>query len=110
MESRSGSTFCLYDCLASGVIGMLTIGVHRKSTVKFMMDALNFIQNQAGTMSKKVYAQSLGNLEVPKTDQISVYDVVQRVKIINRAFERQNNNELDGNGPGEAGKANVSFL
>lgn len=46
MESRSGSTFCLYDCLASGVIGMLTIGVHRKATVKFMMDALNFIQNQ----------------------------------------------------------------
>ena len=46
MESRSGSTFCLYDCLASGVIGMLTIGVHRKQTTKFMMDALNFIQNQ----------------------------------------------------------------
>ena len=43
MESRSGSTFCLYDCLASGVIGMLTIGVHRRATVKFMMDALNFI-------------------------------------------------------------------
>lgn len=46
MESRSGSTFCLYDCLASGVIGMLTIGVHRKQTTKFMSDALNFIQNQ----------------------------------------------------------------
>ena len=46
MESRSGSTFCLYDCLASGVIGMLTIGVHRKQTTKFMMDALNFVQNQ----------------------------------------------------------------
>ena len=43
MESRSGSTFCLYDCLASGVIGMLTIGVHRRATTKFMMDALNFI-------------------------------------------------------------------
>ena len=26
MESRTGSTFCLYDSLASGVIGMLTIG------------------------------------------------------------------------------------
>jgi hypothetical protein len=46
MESRSGSTFCLYDCLASGVIGMLTIGIHRKQTTKFMSDALNFIQNQ----------------------------------------------------------------
>ena len=64
MESRSGSTFCLYDCLASGVIGMLTIGVHRKATVKFMMDALNFMQNQAGTMPKKVYVQPTGNMDV----------------------------------------------
>ena len=38
MESRSGSTFCLYDCLATGVIGMLTIGVRRGPTVKFMME------------------------------------------------------------------------
>ena len=60
MESRSGSTFCLYDCLASGVIGMLTIGVHRRATTKFMMDALNFIQNQAGAMPKKVYANAGG--------------------------------------------------
>ena len=45
MESRSGSTFCLYDCLASGVIGMLTIGVHRRAVSKFMIEALNFIQN-----------------------------------------------------------------
>jgi hypothetical protein len=45
-ESRSGSLFCLYDCLACGVIGMLTIGVHKKQTTKFMMDALNFVQNQ----------------------------------------------------------------
>ena len=45
MESRTGSTFCLYDSLASGVIGMLTIGVQRKAAVKFMNDALNFVQN-----------------------------------------------------------------
>lgn len=30
MEKRSGSTFCLYDSLQSGVIGMLTIGQKRK--------------------------------------------------------------------------------
>jgi hypothetical protein len=45
MEKRSGSTFCLYDSLQSGVIGMLTIGVHRKVCVNYMIDALNFIQN-----------------------------------------------------------------
>jgi hypothetical protein len=45
MEKRSGSTFVLSDCLQSGVIAMLTIGVHRKVTVNFMVEALNFIQN-----------------------------------------------------------------
>lgn len=60
MESRSGSTFCLFDCLASGVLGMLTIAVHRRGTSKFMLDALNFIQNQAGVLPKKVYANQGG--------------------------------------------------
>ena len=46
MESRSGSTFCLYDCLQSGVIGMLAIAPNRKGAVSFMVDAVNFIQNQ----------------------------------------------------------------
>ena len=55
MESRSGSTFCLFDCLASGVIGMLTIGVNQRAAVKFMTDALNFVSNQAGAIPKKTY-------------------------------------------------------
>ena len=76
MESRSGSTFCLYDCLASGVIGMLTIGVHRRAAVKFMQDALNFIQNQAGVMPKKVYATTGVGPDAQLTDQIAVFDVV----------------------------------
>jgi len=46
MESRSGSTFCLFDSLSSGVIGMLTIGVHRRSAISYMTNALSFIQNQ----------------------------------------------------------------
>jgi hypothetical protein len=43
MESRSGSTFCLFDALQSGVIGMLTIGVHRRAAVSYMTNALSFI-------------------------------------------------------------------
>lgn len=50
MEKRSGSTFCLFDSLQSGVIGMLTISVGRKLAVSQMIDALNFIQNQAGVV------------------------------------------------------------
>ena len=33
---------------------MLTIGLHRKITVNYMIDALNFIQNQAGVIPQKV--------------------------------------------------------
>ena len=93
MESRTGSTFCLYDCLASGVIGMLTIGIHRRATVKFMMDALNFIQNQAGAMPKKVYDRNFDKQQ----DYLSVFDVISRVKLIYRASEKnKGDNALDG--------------
>ena len=33
MEKKSGSTFCLYDSLQSGVLGMLTIGISRNSAI-----------------------------------------------------------------------------
>jgi len=78
-----GSTFCLYDCLQAATLGMLTIGVHRKAAVQYMTDALNFIQNQAGTVPAKVFGEFAGK------DSIAVGDVFQRVKIISRAFEKQ---------------------
>ena len=109
MESRSGSTFCLYDTLASGVIGMLTIGVHRRATSKFMIEALNFIQNQAGAMPKKVYANQ-GGTDAKDKDQISVFDVVQRVKLINRAFDKNVKlNDVEA-AAGTDGKTNVSII
>lgn len=79
MEKRSGSTFCLYDSLQSGVIGMLTIGVHRKVCVNYMIDALNFIQNQAGVLPGKVQTDK-------PEDSVCVSDVVTRVRLIHRAF------------------------
>lgn len=54
---------------------MLTIGVHRRATAKFMIDALNFIQNQAGAIPKKVFANQ-GGTDVTDQDQIAVFDVV----------------------------------
>jgi hypothetical protein len=36
---------------------MLTIGVHRKVAVNFMIDALNFIQNQAGAIPLKSHLE-----------------------------------------------------
>ena len=54
MEKRQGSTFTMYDSLQSAVIGLLCIGVHRKIAVNYMIDALNFVQNQAGAVPPKV--------------------------------------------------------
>jgi hypothetical protein len=54
MEKRQGSTFTMYDSLQSAVIGLLCIGVHRKIAVNYMIDALNFVQNQAGLIPQKV--------------------------------------------------------
>ena len=83
MESRSGSTFCLFDSLASGVIGMLTIGVHRRAAVSYMTNALSFIQNQAGALPPKTADE-----DKPQ-DYIPIIDVVTRIKVIQRAFDKK---------------------
>jgi len=90
MEKKAGSTFVLYDCLQSGVIAMLTIGVHRKVGVNFMVDALNFIQNQAGVIPAKA------QLDDVRLDEIAISDVIQRVRLIHRAFEKKNKKNLKG--------------
>ena len=81
MEKRSGSTFVLSDCLQSGVIAMLTIGVQRGVTVAYMLEALNFIQNQAGTVPPKVA------IENQRCDEINMLDVGNRVRLLARTYE-----------------------
>ena len=49
---------------------MLTIGVHRKVTVNYMMEALNFIQNQAGVVPQRV------TIEGERSDEISMAEVI----------------------------------
>lgn len=76
MENRSGSTFCLYDTLPSAVIGMLTIGVHRRAAVQFMQDAITFIQNQVSVLIFNVYLlYRLGNFH-PKY-KVSLWDKIR---------------------------------
>jgi len=70
----------MYDSLQSAVVGLLCIGVHRKVAISYMIDALNFLQNQAGVVPQKVLLEN--NL-----DSIQITDVVARVRAINRAFE-----------------------
>lgn len=54
IEKRFGTSFTMYDSLQSAIIGLLTIGVHRKQSIGFMVDALNFLQNQAGAAPASV--------------------------------------------------------
>lgn len=61
---------------------MLTIGIKRKVTVYQMIEALNFIQNQAGVIPPKL---QIGSIE----DQILIIDVVSRVRNIHKALEKQ---------------------
>lgn len=84
MESRTGSTFSLYDSMQSGVLGMLTIGKSRHETVKNMMDAMNFIQNQAGAMTRKTFV-----LNTKEQDSLQIGDIVQRIKTLHRTYDKQ---------------------
>jgi len=69
---------------------MLTIGVHRKLAVAQMVDALNFVQNQAGVIPQKVMLDGI-------EDSIQIADVINRVRLIHRDFEKA------GRAPGAAG-------
>ena len=89
----------LSDCLQSGVIAMLTIGVHRKVTVNFMVEALNFIQNQAGVVPPRVI------LEGERTDEIAMAEVIQRVKLIQKAFENRGKKAVGSHNQGGGGGA-----
>ena len=82
MEKRTGSTFQLFDCLQGGVLGLMTIGEDRQTTVTYMIEALNFIQNQAGLVPSKGAPEP----ESEAVDDLSISDVFQRVKAIYRAF------------------------
>ena len=57
-------------------------------------------------MPKKVYANQ-GGTDYKDQDQISVFDVMQRVKVINRAFEKNQKNDNNMDGMGNENKTNV---
>ena len=42
-------------------MGLLCIGVHRKIAVADMIDALNFLQNQAGVVPAKVLLDAVSD-------------------------------------------------
>jgi hypothetical protein len=69
--------------LQGGVIGLITIGEHRKITVNAMVEALNFIQNQAGVIPSKALTE-----ESTRMDEINVGDVFARVVALVSYFKK----------------------
>lgn len=53
-ERRNGTNYVLYDTLQSGMLGLMTVGVHRKQAINLMIQALTFVQNQAGQIPEQV--------------------------------------------------------
>lgn len=91
MEDRLGQLFNVYDCLQGGVLGLMTVGEHRKVAVTQMIEALNFLQNQAGIIPQRVPEEDIDN---ERMDEIGFSDVFQRVKNIYKAFEKRQKKKL----------------
>lgn len=97
LEKRSGTTFILSDCLQSGVLSILSVGEDRADVVEKMVEALNFIQSQAGPLPIK-------NMnEDTRTDDISVTDVFSKIRLIQKAIHKEN-------GVGKVSRYNKEYL
>jgi hypothetical protein len=62
---------------------LITVGEHRKVTVNYMVEALNFIQNQAGVIPSKAM-----NEDAIRMDEINVGDVFSRVLALVSYFKK----------------------
>lgn len=43
MDKKQGPAFVLHDTIQSGLVGLMTIAVHRKQAISFMVAALDFL-------------------------------------------------------------------
>lgn len=83
LEKRSGITFILSDCLQSGVLSILSVGNDRSEVVNRMVDALNFIQSQAGPLPIKNMSDDT------RSDDIDVTDVFSKIRLIQKAINKE---------------------
>jgi len=83
LEKRNGITFILSDCLQSGVLSILAVGEDRSEVVNKMVDALNFIQSQAGPLPIKNISDDT------RSDDIDVTDVFSKIRLIQKAIAKE---------------------
>lgn len=79
LESRKGTAFMLSDCLQSGVISLMTIAEDRKDSLHNMVEAIKFIEQQAGQVGS---LPQVGNqLDESRTDEIKVQEVMSSIRL-----------------------------
>mmetsp|Transcript_7309 Transcript_7309/g.6498 ORF Transcript_7309/g.6498 Transcript_7309/m.6498 type:complete len:131 (+) Transcript_7309:1531-1923(+) len=87
LERRQGATFMLQDCLQSGVIAMMTIAEGRKESLQMMVEALKFLESQAGNTG--ILSKQKAVIDESRTDEVEVADVISAIRLINKAFLKQ---------------------
>lgn len=83
LEKWEGSTFILSDCLQSGVISILTAGATWKEVAKKMVQAIDFLQNQAGAPPIETVPDEC------RSDNIECIDVFSKVWLILKSIDKQ---------------------
>ena len=85
LEKREGTTFILSDCLQSGMLSILSAAENRHEIVEKTVEALNFIQSQAGPLPIKSLSDDT------RSDDIDVTDVFSKIRLIQKAMNKEAN-------------------
>lgn len=81
---QDGSQFVLYDSIQSALVGLFTVGCHRKQAIQRMVEAVGFFQNQAGSIPEAIILRN-------GQDTIHIRHVAMAISAINRALELKQN-------------------
>lgn len=63
---------------------MMTIAIDRKDSLKMMVDAFKFLENQAGNAG--VMAKQKNTMDESRTDEVDVADVISSVRLLYKAL------------------------
>ncbi|CAD8179992.1 unnamed protein product [Paramecium octaurelia] len=80
LEKKIGSTFILVDSLQSGVISLMTVGINSPQVIKYMIDAIGFIQKNVGRGTEQIQINT-------RTDKVNMMSIHQKLKTMLKKLE-----------------------
>ncbi|CAD8077422.1 unnamed protein product [Paramecium primaurelia] len=80
LEKKIGSTFILVDSLQSGVISLMTVGINSPQVIKYMIDAIGFIQKNVGRGTESIQINT-------RSDKINMMSIHQKLKTMLKKLE-----------------------